>query len=349
MAKSVTKRASKAAATTKKSSKAAATKSTSKQTEMKKASVSPKKAAKKSATTTQQKSTGTAKAKATTKKVDIKKASPTAKKADNKTTTKKATLKKATAKKTVKSILISQPKPSSEKSPYFDLAKKYGLNLHFHQFIKVEGIGAKEFRKQNIDLAEYGSVVMLSRNSVDHFFRICEEIKFKVSPDMRYFCATEQVALYLQKFILYRKRKVFFSADGSPEGLMDVLAKFKDKGKFLMPVSEFTRNEISPILRKNKVKFSETVMYRTVSNELTGIDAKKYDLVILFSPFGVDAIMADLGDIKKRQIPVGTFGTSTTEAAEKAGLNLQIKAPTPVAPSMVTAIENYIKSLESGS
>lgn len=345
MAKSVTKRTTKAAAP-KKATQAAAPKSASKQTEVKKSAAAPKKvAAKKVATTTRKVSTTTAKiAKAAPQKETIKKSKAVAKK-----TSTKSSSKKAAPKKEVKNILISQPKPSSEKSPYFDLAKKYDLNLHFHQFIKVEGISAKEFRKQNIDLAEYSSVVMLSRNSVDHFFRICEEIKFKVSPEMRYFCATEQVALYLQKFILYRKRKVFFSADGSPEGLMDVLAKFKDKGKFLMPVSEFTKNEISPILRKNKVKFSETVMYRTVSNELSGIDAQKYELVILFSPFGVDAIMADLSDIKKNQIAVGTFGTSTAEAADKAGLNLQIKAPTPVAPSMVTAIENYIKTLESES
>lgn len=260
----------------------------------------------------------------------------------------KRTTKKATApKKEIKNILISQPKPSSEKSPYFDLAKKYDLNLHFHQFIKVEGLSAKEIRKQGIDLSEYMSVIMLSRNSVDHFFRICEEMKFKVSPEMRYFCATEAVALYLQKFILYRKRKVFFSADGSPEGLMDVLVKFKDKEKFLMPVSEHTHNEISPILRENNVQFTEAVMYRTVSNELEDIDPTKYELVILFSPFGVDAIMNDLKQIGELQIPVGTFGTSTADAAERAGLNLVIKAPTPAAPSMVTAIENYIKAQRS--
>lgn len=256
----------------------------------------------------------------------------------------KRTSTKATATaKDVRNILISQPTPSSEKSPYFDLAKKYDLNLTFHQFIKVEGITAREFRKQNLDLADYMGIIMLSRNSVDHFFRICEELKFKVSPEMRYFCATEAVALYLQKFILYRKRKVFFSADGSPEGLMDVLSKFKDKEKFLMPVSEFTKNEVSPILLKNNVNFTETVMYRTVSNDLNSLNENDYELIILFSPFGVDAIMNDMKDIKKKKIMVGTFGNSTSEAAQKAGLNLVIKAPTPSAPSMVTAIEHFIK------
>lgn len=264
------------------------------------------------------------------------------------TTTKKVSIKKtATKKETVKKILISQPKPTSEKSPYFDLAKKYELDLTFHQFIRVEGLSVKEFRKQGLDLSNYMGVIMLSRNSVDHFFRLCEELKFKVSPDMRYFCTTEAVALYLQKFIQYRKRKVFFSADGSPEGLIDVLAKFKDKERFIMPVSEFTKNEITPLLKQNNVNFDESVMYRTVSNDLNSINPNEYDLLIMFSPFGVDAVMNDWKDVKTKKIKVATFGSTTTEAAKKAKLNLVIEAPTPQAPSMVTALDLYIKKLQA--
>lgn len=258
----------------------------------------------------------------------------------------KSTRKKVEATPTniqVERILVSQPKPSSEKSPYYDLERKLDIKLDFHQFIKVEGLDAKEFRKQNIDFAEYMGVVMLSRNSVDHFFRLCEETKYKVPTELRYFCATEAIALYLQKFILYRKRKVFFSADGSPEGLYEVIDKFKDKGKILMPVSEFTKNEVGPILTEKGIEFNESVMYRSVSNELSRINENDYQLVIFYSPFGIEAALKELKDIKKKKIMVATFGNSTKEAAEKAELNIVITAPTPAAPSMVTAIELFIK------
>lgn len=264
------------------------------------------------------------------------------------TTTKKVSTKKVpVVHQPIEKVLISQPKPTSDKSPYYDLAKKYNLELNFHQFIKVEGVSVKEFRKNGIDLAQYMGVIMLSRNSVDHFFRICEELKFKVSPDMRYFCTTEAVALYLQKFIQYRKRKVFFSADGTPEGLIDVLAKFKDKEQFIMPVSEFTKNEITPLLKSHDVKFIESVMYRTVSNDLNNYNPNDYDLIIMFSPFGVEAVMNDWPEVKKKKIRVATFGATTTEAAKVAGMNVVIEAPTPQAPSMVTALDLYIKSISN--
>ncbi len=149
-------------------------------------------------------------------------------------------------KKRIEHILITQPKPESDKSPYFDLARKYNVELEFFPFIRVEGLNAKEFRKQKLDISDFSAVILVSRNAVDHFFRVCEELKFKVSQDMKYFCVTEAVALYLQKFILYRKRKVFFSADGTTEGLMDVLQKYKDRERFMLPVSENTKNDLSP-------------------------------------------------------------------------------------------------------
>jgi len=245
--------------------------------------------------------------------------------------------------KKIEHILITQPKPESDKSPYFDLARKYNVELDFHPFIRVEGLSAKEFRKQKIDLAEYSAVILLSRNAVDHFFRICEEVKFKVSQEMRYFCITEAVALYLQKFILYRKRKVFFSADGSPEGLMDVLAKYRDKEKFILPVSDNTKNDMSPLLSKAKFTFMEAVLYRTVSNELDAVIQKNYDMIVFFSPFSVDALLQNAPKYQQNGTLIGAFGNTTSKAVEDAGLKLNIKAPAPNAPSMVAALERYLE------
>ena len=171
--------------------------------------------------------------------------------------------KKGAEKKEVKvnSILITQPRPETEKSPYFDLAKKYNLRLDFHAFIRVEGLTGKDFRKQRIDINEYTAIIFASRHAVDHFFRICEELKVKVSQDMKYFCITEAVALYLQKFILYRKRKVFFSADGSNAGLLEVIGKHKVE-KYILPVTDSGKNEIAQFLIKHSIKFSEATLYR---------------------------------------------------------------------------------------
>jgi len=257
----------------------------------------------------------------------------------------KSIVKSSTA-KPVSHILITQPKPESEKSPYFELEKKYQVELDFHPFIRVEGLSAKEFRKQKIDLSEYTGVILLSRNAVDHFFRICEEMKFKVSQDMRYFCITEAVALYLQKFILYRKRKVFFSADGSPEGLMDVLAKYQDKEKFIMPVSDNTKNDLSPLLHKGKYTFVEAVLYRTVANDIKTLMKKHYDLIVFFSPFSIDALLENDPQFRQNGTLFGAFGNTTCKAVEDAGLKLQIKAPAPNAPSMVAALEKYLQSAQ---
>lgn len=256
---------------------------------------------------------------------------------------KKAAAPKKVAVKKVERILISQPRPESEKSPYYDLERKYNVKLTFHQFIKLEPFPAKEFRKQKIELSEYNAVILNSRNAVDHFFRICEEMKFKVSQEMRYFCITEAIALYLQKFILYRKRKVFFSADGSVDGLMDVLAKYKDSEKFLIPVSENTKNDISPSLIKNKYQFSEAVLYRTVPNDMEAVlKGAKYDAMILFSPFGVDAILSVDPEFKQGNIVFGGFGNTTQKALEDVGYEVKIKAPVPNAPSMVAALDRFL-------
>jgi uroporphyrinogen-III synthase len=242
----------------------------------------------------------------------------------------------------VNTILITQPRPETDKSPYFELAKKFDLKLEFHPFIRVEGLSGKEFRKQRIDVAEYTAIIFTSRNAVDHFFRICEEMKVKVSQDMKYFCITEAVALYLQKFILYRKRKVFFSADGSTEGLLEVIGKHKVNEKFILPTSDNAKNDIAQYLIKNKIEFAEATLYRTVSNDITTIMNAAFDMIVFFSPFSVQTLFEHDPKFKQNGTLIGAFGPTTSKAVEEAGLRLDIKAPAPNAPSMVSALEKYL-------
>lgn len=242
----------------------------------------------------------------------------------------------------VASILITLPRPESEKSPYFDLAKKYNVQIDFHPFIQLEGLSAKDFRKQKLELVDFTGVILLSRNAVDHFFRMCDEMKFKVSPDLRYFCITEAVALYLQKFIIYRKRKVFFSADGSNDGLMDVITKYKDKAKFLLPVSENTKNEISQSLIDKGFDFSEAVLYRTIGTDISNIMKKKYDVILFFSPFSIDTLLTNNPKFGKKDAVLGAFGNNTCSAIEASKLICTIKAPAPGMPSMVSALSAYL-------
>jgi uroporphyrinogen-III synthase len=240
------------------------------------------------------------------------------------------------------SILITQPKPDSDKSPYFELAKKFNLELFFHPFIKVEGVNARDFRKQKVDINEHTAIVLTSRNAVDHFFRICEEMKVKVSQEMKYFCITEAVALYLQKFILYRKRKVFFSADGTVEGLLEVVWKHKNNERFIIPTSDTGKNDLKNFFTKYNSTFSEVTFFRTVSNDIKAVMKKKYDMIVFFSPFSVQTLFEYSPRYKQNETIIGAFGPSTTKTAEDAGLLLQVKAPSPNAPSMVAAIELFL-------
>lgn len=243
--------------------------------------------------------------------------------------------------KKVNSILITQPRPESEKSPYFDLAKKYELKLDFHAFIRVEGLSAREFRKQKIELAEYSAIIFTSRNAVDHFFRICEEMKIKVSQEMKYFCITEAVALYLQKFILYRKRKVFFSPDGSTAGLLEVIGKHKHNEKFILPITDSAKNEIAQYLLKHNVRFAEAMLYRMVSNDVSSVMKSEYDMIVFFSPNSLQTLFEHKPDYKQFETLIGAFGPTTTKAVEEAGLRLDVKAPAANAPSMVSALELF--------
>jgi uroporphyrinogen-III synthase len=243
-------------------------------------------------------------------------------------------------------ILITQPKPESDKSPYFDLARKYELTLDFHPFIRVEGITAKEFRKQRVDISDYTAIIFSSRYAVDHFFRICEEMKVKVSQDMKYFCITEAVALYLQKFILYRKRKVFFSADGSTAGLQEVISKHKSE-RYILPVSDNGKNDIANHLEKHNIKYADVTLYRMVSNDIGEVMDGKYDLIVFFSPFSVQTLFEHDPDFVQNGTMIGAFGPTTSKAVEDCGMRLDIKAPAPNAPSMVSALELFITGLRS--
>lgn len=248
--------------------------------------------------------------------------------------------------KSIRRILITQPKPESDKSPYFELARKYNVQLDFHPFIRVEGIPSRDFRKQKIDISQYTAVIFTSRNAIDHFFRICEEMKIVVSQDTKYFCITEAVALYLQKFIQYRKRKVFYGADGSNKSLFDVINKHKENEKFLYPCSESQDNEIINWLKTHNCEFAVPVLYRTVSNDVKEILSRsEFDVICFFTPSGVKSLLENLPKYKQNGTLIGAFGNNTFRAVEEAGLTLHIKAPEPQAPSMVAALDKYLADI----
>lgn len=244
----------------------------------------------------------------------------------------------------IQSIFISQPKPKSEKSPYYDLEKKHGVQLDFETLIVLEAISGKDFRKQKINIANYTGVIFTSRNAIDHFFRTCEEMKVNVSQDTKYFCITEAVALYLQKFILYRKRKVFYGTDGSNKSLFDVINKHKENLNFLYVCSENQQdNEITSWLKQHDCSFDLAFMYRSKSNDIKKtIGNKKFDVVCFFTPSGVKGWFDNFPDFKQNKVVIGTFGDNTKEAAAQFGLKAQITAPSPKTPSMITALDQFL-------
>jgi uroporphyrinogen-III synthase len=245
----------------------------------------------------------------------------------------------------IKKILISQPRPESEKSPYFELERKYGVELHFTPFIQLEPIAAKEFRKQKIDVVSHTSVIFTSKNAIEHFFRLAEEAKLNINQDTKYFCTTEAIALYLQKFILYRKRKVFYGADGSNKSMFDVINKHKENEKILYVCSENQQdNEIVGWLKTNKCEFNLGYMYRTVSNNIKESipSLKAFDVICLFTPSGVKSLLDNYPAFKQNGTLVGSFGSNTAKAIEEAGLIVSIKAPAPLSPSLLTALDKYL-------
>src|SRR5215203_4162870 len=220
----------------------------------------------------------------------------------------------------VKKILVTQPRPESDKSPYYELSRKYSLELDFHPFIRLEAIPGKDFRKQKIEVQNYSGVIFTSRNAIDHFFRTCEELKVNVSQDTKYFCITEAVALYLQKFILYRKRKVFYGADGSNKSLFDVINKHKSNEKFLYVCSENQQdNEIVNWLKNNHCEYATPFMYRSVSANVKELLAdNEFDVICFFTPSGVKSLFDNIPDYRQNGTYIGAFGGNTTKAVEEA-------------------------------
>jgi uroporphyrinogen-III synthase len=237
--------------------------------------------------------------------------------------------------KKVKKILIAQAQPEGAKSPYSELASKYNVAVDYFPFIVIEGVPAKEFRKQKIDISTFTAVIFTSRHAIDHFFRICEEMKINVSQDTKYFCITEAIALYLQKFILYRKRKVFYGADGTNKSLFDVKNKHKEHERFLYPCSQSFDSEITNWLKNNKCEYATPVLYNVISNDIKKVVAKNYDIICFFTP-GVQN-----GNV------FGAFGQNTFKAAEDAGIILDIKAPVPQSPGMVSALDKYLQAVST--
>ncbi len=242
----------------------------------------------------------------------------------------------------VKKILISQPKPSSEKSPYYEIAEKFHLDLHFYPLIKVERVSLKEFRQQRINILDFTAVIFTARTAVDKFFSICEEMKIVIPETMKYFCISETVALYLQKYIVYRKRKIFFSQTGKIDGLNNAFTKHA-KEKFLFPVPEEHNDEVTNFLDQKKINYTKSVMYRTVSNDFDKDEKFDYDMIIFFSPLGIQSLLKNFPDFKQGDRVIGCFGNATAKAVVDAGLRLDCEAPQPDYPSMTAALEAFLK------
>ena len=241
----------------------------------------------------------------------------------------------------IKKILISQPYPTSEKSPYFDIEKRYGIEIIFHPFIKVEGLSAKEFRQQKVQILDHTAIVFTSRHAIDHFFTLCKELRVNVPEDMKYFGLSETIALYIQKYVQYRKRKVFFSQTGKWPDLVQVMAKHKTE-KYLIPQSSVHTNEVEETLNAKKLNHTECVMYRTVSNDLPKA-IEDYDLVIPFTPSGFEILCENYPDFRENGVKLGCFGRSTLKAITDSGYEPAVAAPSPEAPSMPACLELYLE------
>lgn len=241
----------------------------------------------------------------------------------------------------VKKILVSQPKPSSEKSPYYDIADRYGVEVVFRPFIKVEGLSAKEFRQFKISISDFTAIIFTARTAVDHFFRLCEEMRITIPDTLKYFCTTESIALYLQKYIIYRKRKIFYANTGKLQDLVPLLAKH-NKEKYLYVVSDVHKDDTS-VLDNHKINYTKAVMYRTVSNDFGSDEKFDYDMLIFFSPSGINSLKKNFPDFEQGDIQIATYGPTTAKAVRDAGFRLDLEAPTVDAPSMAAALDNFLK------
>lgn len=241
----------------------------------------------------------------------------------------------------IRKILVSQPQPENNKSPYFDLASKHNLKVDFRPFIHVEGVSARDFRQEKVDLGVHTAVLFTSKTAIDHYFRIAEETRTNIPDTMKYFCISEATAYYLQKYIVYRKRKIFYG-NGRITDLLEIMNKHKDE-KFLLPLSAAHKEEIPEMLKTNSFEFSKAILYRTECSDLSDLADVNYDILVFYSPSGIKSLFQNFPDFKQNDTKIASFGTKTAKAAEEAGLRLDITAPQPQAPSMTMALENFIK------
>lgn len=243
----------------------------------------------------------------------------------------------------VKSVLVSQPKPADDKSPYYKLEEKFNLKIDFRPFIQVDPVAVKEFRKQKIDILNHTAIIFTSRNAVDHFFGMCTALKIDMPADMKYFCISEQTANYLQKYIVIRKRKIFTGLRTATD-LLEILKKHKNE-KYLFPCSDIRKNDIPDFLKNNGYNYSEAIIYRTVASDLSDLDNVSYDIIAFFSPSGINSLLVNFPDFEQNKTRIAAFGPTTAKAVRDAGLSLDIEAPLPNAPSMTGALELYIKKV----
>ncbi|MFL5754071.1 MAG: uroporphyrinogen-III synthase [Bacteroidia bacterium] len=244
----------------------------------------------------------------------------------------------------VRTILISQPKPETEKSPYLEIARKYNVKIDFRQFIQVEGVPARDFRQQRVNLTEHHAVILTSRIAIDHYFRMCNEMRYTVPETMKYFCLSESIAYYLQKYVQYRKRKIFFGHQTIAD-LVDVIKKHREE-KFLLPVSDIHKEQIVYFLDDLKIQYTKATFYRTVSADLSDLGGKlDYDVVVFFTPAGIRSLFKNFPAFKQGDTRIGAFGATTAKAVKEHKLRLDIAAPNPQAPSMTMALEQYIRDV----
>ena len=242
----------------------------------------------------------------------------------------------------IKKILVSQPKPTTEKSPYFDISEKYNVKIDFRPFIKVEPILAKEFRTQRVSILDHTAIIFNARHGIDHFFRLCEEMRVTIPETMKYFCVSETVAVYLQRYIHYRKRKVFYGATGKLAELVVIMNKHLDE-KYLFITSDVQNEDTLAALEKSKITLNKAVMYKTVSNDFGPEEEFNYDMLIFFSPIGIASLLKNFPNFDQGEIQIGCFGATTAQAVRDANLRIDIEVPLPGVPSMTMAIDNFLK------
>lgn len=243
----------------------------------------------------------------------------------------------------IKKILVSQPRPTSEKSPYFDLEEKYGVEVVFRPFIKIEGLTSKEFRQSKVSISDHTAVIFTARTAIDHYFRLCKELRFEVPDTMKYFCVSEAVAHYLQKYIVYRKRKIFYSETSKIQDLLPLLDKY-NKEKFLFPISDVHDNK-QTVIEARGLNCTEAIMFRTVSNKFAPDEKLDYDMLIFFTPAGIKSLKESFPDFEQGDIAIGGMGVKTIDEIKSAGLRLDVTT-SPQAPSMAAAIDLYLSKVQ---